>query len=252
MSESLRKDSAPTLSHAATHELRELIIQGELKPGEHIQEQRVCDRLGMSRTPVRTAFGNLATEGYLIYRPNRGYFVREFELADLKEAWEIRSVLEGMAARKCAEQGIGKEVETILLSCLAQGDRILARGFFERADVEPYREMNMAFHETVLRASRVKALPGAVRFTQKIPLASDRILVWQDFEHLKRSHDDHHRVVDAILGREAVRAEYLMREHVYYAGIFVSNHVMRNGMKLRAGDDAEEILQVATSWGRGG
>ena len=223
-------DVAPTLSHAATEELRELIIQGELRGGEHVREQRVCDRLGMSRTPVRSALNNLSVEGYLVYRPNRGYFVREFALGEVREAWEIRSVLEGLASRRCAERGISAQEEATLARCVAQGDRLLGAGHFERQEAEEYRHMNVTFHETVLFACQIHALPAAVKGTQTIPLASDRILVWQDFDHLRRSHDDHRRVLEAIVAREGARAESLMREHVYYAGIFVTDHIARNGM----------------------
>lgn len=230
MVKTMRKDVAvATLVEAATHELRELIIQGELRPSEHIREHDVCERLGMSRTPVRAAFGNLALEGYLVHQPNRGYFVREFELRNLQETWDVRSVLEGLAARKCAEHGLHTEHEQVLRDCVMSGDAILGRGMFERSDVEPYRLMNMTFHETILQASRVQTLPGVIKATQSLPFVSERILIWQDFDHLKRSHDDHHRVLEAILSREGSRAEYLMREHVYYAGIFVSNHIAKNG-----------------------
>jgi GntR family transcriptional regulator, vanillate catabolism transcriptional regulator len=228
MSEISRRDRAPTLSHAATDELRELIIQGELRPNEHIQENRVCARLGISRTPARSALASLATEGYVVYHPNRGYFVRAFELADLREAWEIRSVLEGLAAKKCAEGGLATEDQFILANCLSQGDEILGRGSFGSAEVEPYRKMNMTFHETLLRASCMNTIAQAVKATQNMPFVSDRILVWQDFDHLRRSHDDHHRVFDAVTGRQGARAEYLMREHVYYAGVFVANHVAKS------------------------
>jgi GntR family transcriptional regulator of vanillate catabolism len=228
MSELSRHEGAPTLSHAATDALRELIIQGELRPDEHIQENRVCARLGISRTPARAALASLATEGYLTYHPNRGYFVRVFELTDLREAWEIRSVLEGLAAKKCAEGGLVAEDQAVLASCLTQGDEILGGESFDSANVEPYRRMNMTFHETLLRASRMNTIARAVKATQNMPFVSDRILVWQDFDHLKRSHDDHHRVFDAVVERHGARAEYLMREHVYYAGIFVANHVAKS------------------------
>ena len=188
-----------------------MIIQGELGPGEHVQENRICSLLGISRTPVRSAFSILANEGYLDYYANRGYFVRQLELSDLEEVWEIRSVLEGLAARKCAERGVAPNDETVLLNCLSIGDRILERGFFDRDDVEPYRDMNMRLHETLLRASRMKNMPAAIRQTQNMPFISERILIWQDFEHLKRSHDDHHRVVQAVLAGEVARAESLMR-----------------------------------------
>jgi GntR family transcriptional regulator of vanillate catabolism len=88
--------------------------------------------------------------------------------------------------------------------------------------------MNVDLHDTMLEAS---ANPWLGRFAEQahnIPYASDRIVLW-DVEHvvIMRSHGDHHRIVEAMLDRDSSRAEQLMREHVYYAGIIFKSNFER-------------------------
>ncbi|MBR1222491.1 GntR family transcriptional regulator [Bradyrhizobium sp. U87765 SZCCT0131] len=214
-----------TRSQTVTDDIRELIVQGELQPGEHANEQPIAERLGVSRTPVRTALSTLASEGFLVYHPNRGYFVRRFDLSELMDAYDVRATLEGLAARRAAERGLSEEDEAAIRAALADGDRILTKDHFEPDDLLPYRAMNMAVHGTVIRAAHSARLEQAIRSAQNMPLLSDRIILWQDLPILRRSHDDHHRVLDAILHRKEWRAESLMREHVYYAGLNLQRHL---------------------------
>lgn len=85
--------------------LRDLILSGELKPGERLSELAIVDRLGVSRTPVRTALVRLEEEGLLEAIPSGGYAVRHFSEADIFDAIETRGTLEGLAARLAAERG---------------------------------------------------------------------------------------------------------------------------------------------------
>jgi len=215
----------PTRTQSVTESLRELIVQGELRPGEHLQEIPLAKRLRVSRTPIRTALNTLANEGFLNYQPNRGYFVRTFDLPDILEAYEIRAVLEGLAARRAAEAGLTDAQIAFIAQCLSEGDRILAKGRFDGDDLAPYRAMNVGVHETIIEAGRNQRLAAMIGQTYNIPLVSDRVILWRDFEVLRRSHDDHHRVLAAIRAREAWRAEAIMREHVYYAGIALREHL---------------------------
>ena len=91
-------DPLRTRSQSVTEALRELIVQGELKPGQHVQEVPLAEQLGVSRTPVRTALNTLANEGFLVYQPNKGYFVRQFDIAEILEVYEVRAALESLAA----------------------------------------------------------------------------------------------------------------------------------------------------------
>lgn len=204
-----------TRSQSVTEELRALLLSGRISQGEHLQEQPLADRLGVSRTPLRAALATLNNEGILEYTPKRGYVVRAFNVGDVTEAWQIRAWLEGLAALRAAERGLSRDAEQRLRALIEQGDNILAKGVLDPDDLGPYRSMNVAFHAEVIRISDSVRLGEMIGKTLNIPMVSNRIIPWDDFEHIKRSHDDHHRIFDAIRSRETWRAEALMREHIY-------------------------------------
>ena len=198
-------------------QLRERILSGELAPGTRLQQVPLSETLGVSRTPLREAMARLARDGLLEYAPNRGYAVRVFNWVDIEQAYAVRARLEGMACAICARQGIPAGVAAQLRECLETGDRILAGGALTPAGLPPYRAMNVAFHETILAAAGNVWISDFVRQTQNVPLASDRLFIWEDYATILRSHDDHHRIVRGINAGDAERAEALMREHVSFA-----------------------------------
>lgn len=228
-----------TLSQKVTETLRDWVLHGRFKPGERIEEIPTALAMGVSRTPVRAALATLASEGLIDHQAKRGYLVREFELDVIVAAYEVRAVLEGLACKSAAQRGLSDAQAQRLRECLETGDRILAKGSLRPEDHQPYQKMNVDLHDTMLEAS---ANPWLGRFAEQahnIPYASDRIVLW-DVEHavIMRSHGDHHRIVEAVLDRDSVRAEQLMREHVYYAGIiFKSNfqRLMKAGTGTAAG-----------------
>lgn len=218
----------PTLSERVTETLRDWILHGHFKPGDKIEEIPVAERMGVSRTPVRAAFATLTNEGLIDHQPNRGYQVRVFALEDILAAYEVRAVLEGLACRSAATRGLSDAQIARLKQCLTDGDRILGKGALAPEDHEPYQQMNVDLHTVLLDAS---ANPWLGRFAEQahnIPYASDRIVLW-DVGHqiILRSHEDHHRVVNAVIARDAARAEALMREHVYFAGVILKNNYGR-------------------------
>ncbi len=89
--------------------LRKMIISGELEGGARIAEIPTAELLGVSRQPVRIAFRLLEQEGLLIKNPTRGYTVREISEQLVHDALEVRGVLEGLAAKTLAEQGLSEE-----------------------------------------------------------------------------------------------------------------------------------------------
>jgi GntR family transcriptional regulator of vanillate catabolism len=223
-----------TLAQNVTDTLRDWILHGQVRPGARLEEIPLAAQLGVSRTPVRAALGTLATEGLIDHQPKRGYLVRGFDVEEIVAAYEVRSVLEGLACRNAAARGLTEEQARRLRACLEEGDRILAAGVLRPEDHEPYQQMNVAIHDTLLMAS---GNPWVTRFAeqaQNIPFASDRIVLWDDHGIILRSHGDHHRIVEAVIARDCVRAEQLMREHVYYAGVILR----RNYEKLLEAGDA--------------
>ncbi|RKP47777.1 GntR family transcriptional regulator [Pararobbsia silviterrae] len=223
-----------TLAQNVTDTLRDWILHGEVRPGARLEEIPLAEQLGVSRTPVRAALGTLATEGLIDHQPKRGYQVRAFNMEEIVAAYEVRAVLEGLACRNAALRGLPQEQARQLKDCLATGDRILASGTLQPEDHEPYQLMNVTIHDTLLAAS---GNPWVTRFAeqaQHIPFASDRIVLWDDHAIILRSHGDHHRIIEAVMARDGQRAEQLMREHVYYAGIILR----RNYEQVLAADEA--------------
>ena len=216
-----------TLSEDITVTLRDWILHGRFKPGERIEEIPIAQVLGVSRTPVRAALAILANEGLIDHQPKRGYQVRSFELGDLLAAYEVRSVLEGLACRSAAQRGLTAQQEQTVLACLGEGDRLLGKGRLDPQDHEPYQKINVTLHNTLIEAA---SNPWLSRFTEQahnIPYASDRIVLWENHALILRSHGDHHRIVEAIREGDATRAESLMREHVYYAGVILKSNFER-------------------------
>lgn len=220
-----------TLAQDVTETLRNWVLHGQLQPGERLEEIPLAEKLGVSRTPVRAALGTLANEGLLDHQPKRGYLVRGFDMEAIAAAYDVRAVLEGLACRNAATRGLTEEELKRLRQALADGDRILSRGELRPEDHEPYQQMNVTIHDTLLEASGNPWVNRFAEQAQNIPFASDRIILWDDHPIILRSHGDHHRIIEAVIARDAVRAEQLMREHVYYAGLILR----RNYEKLIAG-----------------
>ena len=94
---------ATSLTSDAYHRLRTEIIQGKIRPNERLIAADLAERLAISRTPVREALQLLASEG-LVVGVKRGYVVRDHTAAEIRQIYEVRAALEGMAARLVAER----------------------------------------------------------------------------------------------------------------------------------------------------
>jgi GntR family transcriptional regulator of vanillate catabolism len=201
-------------SLSVMEQIRDAILGGTVSAGERINEVRLSKTLDVSRTPVRAALQALAGEGLLDYAPNRGFTVREFPLGAIVDAYEIRASLEGLVARFAAERGLSPEERAVVEESLGAGDRLLAPGKFAEGDLMIYRGINSDFHDTLLGAARNRMLAEMIRICHHVPMSSSRNIVAFEHRDVRRRHDDHHRIYEAIMAREPWRAEILMREHV--------------------------------------
>jgi len=198
--------------------LREMILRGELAPGERLAEIALAERLGVSRTPIRQALPALAREGLLAAAGRRGFVVRSFSPQDVLDAIETRGLLEGLAARRIAERGAAKELLEKLRACLAEGDALLARRRFDAADEQRYSEMNGRFHALIVEAAGSRILADTLAHNDHVPFASARAVAFSKDRALllpvmSYAHRQHHAIVQALERREAARVEALMREH---------------------------------------
>lgn len=92
--------SPSSLSERVQCELERLILRGILKPGEHLKEQALADRLSVSRSPIREACRALERAGLVETIPHRGVFVRDVNLQDATDVFDIRAELAGIVARE--------------------------------------------------------------------------------------------------------------------------------------------------------
>ena len=201
-------------SLSVTDRLREEVLGGRIASGARLNEVRLSQLLEVSRTPVRAALQMLAGEGLLDYVPNRGYQVRAFPLSVAVDAYEIRGQLEGLATRFAAERGLNNDDRAVIEQSLREGDALVEKDAFESGDMSLYRIINGNFHDTILRAAKNRMLIEMIRTCYQVPASSTRNIIGFEIRDMRRRHDDHHRIYEAILAGESWRAEMLMREHV--------------------------------------
>lgn len=211
-----RRASEPssTRAESVVDGLRTAILAGQFHPGERLHEVKLTTLLGVSRTPVRAALQKLASEGLLDYTPNRGYSLRAFSLSEVINAYEVRAVLEGLAARLSAERGLSESGRDIIGQALRDGDDLLRHGHLLDEHRAEYGRINAAIHETIHAAAGSRLLSDMVYLCQQVPVSSPRNVVAFEERDVRRRHDDHHRIFEAIVSRDPWRAEMLMRDHV--------------------------------------
>ena len=137
-----------TLPEAAAERLRTLIIEGTLAPGSRLNERELSEQLGVSRTPLREAFRILAGDGLLTQLPNRGAQVVSLSAEDVRHAFDVMGVLEGLAGELAVARVTDADIETLRA---LQAEMEAAHA--ER-DLPAYYRVNRAIHD------RLNAIAG--------------------------------------------------------------------------------------------
>ncbi len=199
--------------------IREMILHGELLPGQRVREVELASNLGVSRTPVREALPMLAQEGILIQLDTRGFVVREFTPNEIMDAIDVRGVLEGLAARTLAEQGPPRRLVQSLHGCLVEGDDIFAKRHLIESDEDRYGDMNKQFHALIIEGAGSKVIADAIERNGRIPFAAahaiafDKVELHRMYDMLWYAHRQHHAIVQSLETGEGERVAALMFEH---------------------------------------
>ncbi|MBW8640104.1 GntR family transcriptional regulator [Hoeflea sp. WL0058] len=209
----------PTSDQRALAILRRMIVDGSIVPGEKVTEVGIAALLDMSRTPVRLALKTLEVEGFIRKRDGRGYTVVQIELEDVSKAYEVRGVLEGLAAKLLAHKGLGEDVERKLSRSIATSERIIASDIPYEDRIEAYQKANTLFHETIMHSCGNDYLPFTLAKLESLPMlkigsvAFNRKNVERELLRLTVGHTQHMIVFDALKSGDGQRAEAMMREH---------------------------------------
>lgn len=200
-------DNRPYASLGALvyRELREAIENGRLKPGARVMEVEIADWLKVSRTPVRDALRRLETEGVLVLEPRNGLVVSSLDRQAMLELYAMREVLEGTAARLCAQHA--SDFERMELEELVRREEKL-RGNFE-ALVRHNRLIHDAVHRGAHNRYLEKSL-AAVNDSMWLLGKSQMLLP----HRAKTAESEHRDLAAAILKRNADAAEEAARRHV--------------------------------------
>jgi GntR family transcriptional regulator of vanillate catabolism len=186
-----------------------------------MSELPLVDRLGVSRSPLRLALAALEHEGLLRSLNGGGYAVREFTAADIRDAIELRGVLEGTAARFAAEKGASRRDLRALRAINDSISELVHRADYESFD--RYVNLNERFHARLLKIAHSPILERALDGIVSLPFASPSAFVLTEAELpqsrtiLVVAHRHHDGLIDAIEHRQGARAESLAREHARIA-----------------------------------
>jgi DNA-binding GntR family transcriptional regulator len=196
-----------SLGSQAYQEVRRIILEGQISPGEKLNEGELAKALGVSRTPIREAVNRLEKEGLVEIFPQRGAFVIQFTEKDVYELFLIRENLEGLAARLAAEK--------ITPSSLAKLETCV-EGFnepFQKKDVQRYSREDLKFHQTIVLLSEGR------RLVKLVSLLLDHIRMFRLTtrgvpDRMKTSLEEHRGIIEALRVRNTEGAERRMRDHI--------------------------------------
>jgi DNA-binding GntR family transcriptional regulator len=214
--------ASPTLPSTTAERLRELIIEGELGPGTRLNERALCERLGVSRTPLREALRVLAAEGLVALSPNRAAQVMALSADDIRESFEVMSGLEALSGELACQHVTPAEVAEIK----ALTFEMLAS--HAREDLPAYYRVNRAIHDRLNLAARNRLL---TRTYQTLNLRIQNLRFRSNFDRDKwnRAARDHTEMVAALEARDGARLAAILRSHLYQKGEAVLAALMSSG-----------------------
>ncbi len=206
--------AAKLMSEEIADILRENIISGNLNPGEKVNEYQVAKLLNISRPPIREAFRLLAAEGLITLVPRKGAFVSELSIREVKEIYEMKSMMESFAVR-LAIPVIGEKEVSGLDSILKLMEEMIKKNNFKKI-----QSLNIEFHRKIIEMSKNKKL---IYFYESIimPIRKYQRLGLSAPSSWKTSFKEHRDIVEAIRSRNIELAEKLTREHTMRATLRV-------------------------------
>ncbi len=201
-------DTSPSLKDKAYTAIRDAILTLELEPGTSLVESDLASQLGISKTPVRDALQELERDGLVIRIPFKGTYVTEVMEKDLREIFQLRAVLEGLAARLATPLFTPQELEQLDRDHTASEDA-LAEG-----DLALCSKLGKGLHDAIIDKADNERLITMIRnldaSLMRFRALSDRVSGRLDI-----SVGEHRRIIDALRRRDAYAAEESVRDHLH-------------------------------------
>lgn len=205
----MREKTKKSKQELAYECIKKAIFNNEFKENTLLAEQDLCEKFGMSRTPVREAMRRLASEGFVDFVKDKGTFVSHVGLEALLQNYEIREALEGMAARLCALRVTDEMIRTL------EENLNKTKENYNKKEYEKAMIYDMKFHKTLIKGARNPRLENMMN--NVIELISCVAYKADDLAILKLSLEDHEKMLEAIRESDGDQAEAVMREHVAHS-----------------------------------
>lgn len=200
-----------TLREKILETIREAILKGTLKPGEKVAEPELAERFGISRTPIREAFRQLESEGYLTVIPRKGAVVAALSEQDVQEFYAIKSILEGYAAELAATRLSEKDIEK--LEAINEKLKSLAK----EGDVKSFFRTHSEFHDLFVKAAGNHKLTELIHQVgmkfNRLRMASLSVQGRMDI-----SVAEHERLIEAFKKQDGEQAENLVKKTAAIGG----------------------------------
>lgn len=202
----------PTSYRAKVYEfLKEEIIRGEIKQGEALNERKLAEQLGISRTPIREALQMLATDGWVLYEPYRETVVRTFDLNFISDAQKVRRALEILAVEEAVEH-LTEDEKKRLQSIYSQQSKVI-----ENYDPVEFINFDRQFHELLYNASHNAILQDLLsNLSDIIRYFGIKVLLVP--ERSEETLKEHRKVLEAILAGNVEEATEAMKYHLTKTG----------------------------------
>lgn len=207
--------------------LREMILSFELYPGMRITENELARRFSVSRTPVREALQRLEAEGYLNILSKQGCYIRDLDISELADYYQVRITLEMQSVESACTHMPTRDVEELLKlwdPAAAASDDNAPRTLGSRDE---------DFHLALARGSGNVALAryladinNRIRIIRRLDLADER--------RTERTYDEHYEILQAILQRDASRAKRLIKRHIEKSEQFAKTLTLTELARRRA------------------
>ena len=208
MAEVIRIHTLSLHAQVATR-LRTMLIEGEIAPGAKLNERELCERLHVSRTPLREAIKLLAAEGLVDLLPNRGAVAVKLDETDVMHTFELLATLEGMSG-ELAAQRIGDderaEIRALhyeMLACHA------------RRDLSGYYRINASIHRAINDAARNPVLASTYQ-SVNARVQSLRFRTNQNETKWKTAVKEHEAMIEALDARDAAGLRDILVTHLHH------------------------------------
>jgi DNA-binding GntR family transcriptional regulator len=203
----MQKIRAKTLHQEVAEQIRDMIRKGTLLRGQKIDEKVLCEAMGVSRTPVRESLRILHSEGLIDLIPHKGAYVSQPPIEDIKDMFEVMSVLESMCARVATQKMKDKDLRKIE----ALHEKL--EWHYQNRNRKAYLDVNNLLHMYIQQLSGNKALIEVINALRgKIALYRHRQLYHKD--RFDCSMQEHRDILAAFRQRNPDLAEGTMKTHL--------------------------------------